>query len=151
HSRLRWISEPDQGLYDAMNKGIAMATGDYIGFLNADDFFCRVDAVQRIAALASDRPAAVAFSIAIVDQQNPSRVARSYRATGFRPWMLAFGHMPPHPGFYASRMAFEQVGLFDPSFRICADFDWMVRFFHRNRLHAACDSATLVALREGGI
>lgn len=151
HSRLRWISEPDRGLYDAMNKGIAMATGDYIGFLNADDFFCRVDAVHRIATRATSRPDAVSFGIAIVDQHEPSKVTRSYRSTGFAPWMLAFGHMPPHPGFYASRTAFNQVGAFDPSLRIGADFDWMTRFFHRDGLIAATDPATLVALREGGI
>lgn len=152
HNRLRWISEPDAGLYDAMGKGVSLATGDYIGFLNADDFFCRTDAVRRVTSLAQEeRPDAVSFGIAVVDRQEPMRVTRSYRAMGFAPWMLAFGHMPPHPGFYTSRAVFDQIGLFDHSLKIGADFEWMTKFFQGHQLRAVFDPATLVALREGGV
>ncbi|TKD51882.1 glycosyltransferase family 2 protein [Sphingomonas baiyangensis] len=151
HPRLRAISEPDRGLYEAMNKGAAMATGDYVGFLNSDDFFCRTDAASRIAARAAGGADAVSFGIAMVDQHDTRRVTRSYRAAGFAPWMLAFGHMPPHPGFYASRAALDIVGRFDPSLRIGADFDWMTRFYRCHGLIAERDPATLVTMREGGI
>ena len=148
--RTRVISEPDRGLYDAMNKGVAAATGDVIGFLNADDFFCRTDAVALIAAKAP-AAAAVSASVAIVAARDTARLKRAYPSTPFARWMLRFGHMPPHPGFYASRAAFAAVGGFDPSIRISADFDWMVRFFLVNRMDAVPIQETIVTLRDGGL
>ena len=146
----RWFSERDNGLYDAMNKGVAMATGDLVGFLNADDFFHRTDAVAMLAAAAGDAPA-VSGGVAIVTADDPTRLTRSYPAQPFAPWMLRFGHMPPHPGFYARRTVFDRVGGFDPSLRIGADFEWMLRFHHVHGLAARPVAATVVALREGGL
>ena len=148
-----FVSEPDRGLYDAMNKGLARATGDLIGFLNADDFFCRTDALRLVATAAGAEPAAAAVSgaVAIVAADDPARLTRAYAPTPFAPWMLRFAHMPPHPGFYARRAAFDVVGGFDPAIRIGADFDWMVRFFARHRLTARAIPETLVTLREGGL
>lgn len=148
-----FVSEPDGGLYDAMNKGVARASGDLIGFLNADDFFCRTDAVRIIDANAEAHPAAAAVSggVAIVAAADPAKLRRAYPAAPFAPWMLRFGHMPPHPGFYTRADAFARVGSFDPSIRIGADFDWMLRFFLRERLVAAPVRATLVTLRDGGL
>lgn len=152
HPNLRVISEPDRGLYDAMNKGFQAASGDLIGFLNADDFFLRTDSLSLIADAAErDRRDAVAASIRIVESAQPGRMLRHYSAHGFRPWMLRFGHMPPHPGFYATRHSVDRVGLFDTRFRIGADFDWMVRFFHVHRLSATLLKQDIVALRAGGI
>lgn len=148
-----FVSEPDGGLYDAMNKGAALATGDLIGFLNADDFYCRTDAAELIAEAAGAHPAAAAISggVAIVAARNPGRLRRAYPAAPFSRWMLRFAHMPPHPGFYARRAAFERVGAFDPSIRSGADFDWMLRFFLRERLRAVPLRATLVTMRDGGV
>lgn len=149
-ARTRVISEPDKGLYDAMNKGIAAATGDVIGFLNADDFFCRTDAVALIAAGATTADA-VSASIAIVAAGDTAKLKRAYPSRPFAPWMLRFAHMPPHPGFYAKRAAFAKVGGFDPAIRISADFEWMVRFFLVNRLIAKPIPETIVSLRDGGL
>ncbi|MFZ4688446.1 MAG: glycosyltransferase family 2 protein [Polymorphobacter sp.] len=147
-----FVSEPDKGLYDAMNKGVARATGDLIGFLNADDFFCRTDAVSLIAAAAADPSAdAVSGAVAIVAADDVSRLSRAYPPTPFAPWMLRLAHMPPHPGFYTRRSAMARVGGFDPAIRIGADFDWMVRFFAVERLRACPIPETLVTLREGGL
>ena len=147
------VSEADDGLYDAMNKGVARATGDLIGFLNADDFFCRTDALALVARAAAARPAAaaVAGAVAIVRADAPSKLIRAYPPTPFAPWMLRFAHMPPHPGFYARRDAFARIGAFDPAIRIGADFDWMLRFFAVHRLIAAPLPETLVTLRDGGL
>lgn len=148
--RTRFFSAPDKGLYDAMNKGVAMASGDIIGFLNADDFFCRTDSVALLAAGLADK-AAVSGSVAIVPADDCSRLVRAYPSRPFAPWMLRFGHMPPHPGFYATRPAFDAVGAFDPTIRIGADFEWMVRFFAVHGLQANAIPETLVTLREGGL
>ena len=148
-----FVSEPDKGLYDAMNKGRARATGDLIGYLNADDFYCRIDAVQLIAAAVTANPQAAAISggVAIVAASDPSKLRRAYPSSPFAPWMLRFGHMPPHPGFYTRAAAFERVGAFDPAIRSGADFDWMLRFFHTAGLTAAPIPETLVTMRDGGV
>jgi glycosyltransferase involved in cell wall biosynthesis len=148
-----FVSEPDKGLYDAMNKGLALASGELIGFLNADDFFCRTDAMTLVARAAAETPAAdaIAGGVAIVAADDVTRLTRAYPAAPFAPWMLRLAHMPPHPGFYARRRAFDRVGGFDPAIRIGADFDWMVRFFARDRLMARFIPETLVTLREGGL
>ena len=148
-----FVSEPDKGLYDAMNKGVARATGDLIGFLNADDFYCRTDAVRLIAEAAIADPAADAISgaVAIVAVDDITRLTRAYPPTPFWPWMLRLAHMPPHPGFYVRRAAMARVGPFDPAIRIGADFEWMVRFFVVNGLCSHPIPETLVTLREGGL
>lgn len=145
-----FVSEPDDGLYDAMNKGLARATGELIGFLNADDFFCRNDALALVAAAAKDTDA-VSGGVAIVAADDVSRLRRAYPATPFAPWMLRLAHMPPHPGFYARASVFERIGGFDPAIRIGADFDWMVRFFAVHGLKPRLIGETLVTLRDGGI
>lgn len=146
-----FVSEPDKGLYDAMNKGLARATGELVGFLNADDFFCRTDIAARLAAGAAGGADAVSGGVAIVAAADPARLVRAYPPTPFAPWMLRFAHMPPHPGFYARRAVFDRVGGFDPTIRIGADFEWMVRFFAVHRLTAAAIPETLVTLRDGGL
>jgi glycosyltransferase involved in cell wall biosynthesis len=145
-----FVSEPDNGLYDAMNKGLARASGDLIGFLNADDFFCRSDALALVAA-AADSAEAVSGGVAIVAADDPARLRRAYPASPFAPWMLRLAHMPPHPGFYARASVFDRVGGFDPAIRIGADFEWMVRFFAVHGLKAQPIPETLVTLRDGGI
>ncbi len=153
HRGLCAQSEPDRGLYDAMNKGLAQATGDLVGFLNADDFFARTDALTLIARAAAEHPAAdaVCGAVALVEPERPDRVRRHYRARGFRPWMMRYGHMPPHPGFYVRRAAAAAVGPFDLDLRVGADFEWMLRFFHVKALRMEPLDETLVGLRLGGV
>ncbi|QXQ06375.1 hypothetical protein KX816_19855 [Sphingosinicellaceae bacterium] len=132
---------------------VARATGDLIGYLNADDFFCRIDAAQLIATAATANPgaAAISGSVAIVAARDPSKLRRAYPASPFAQCMLRFGHMPPHPGSYTRAAAFDRIGGFDPTIRTGADFEWMLRFFIRERLAAVPIPETLVTLRDGGI
>jgi glycosyltransferase involved in cell wall biosynthesis len=151
HQRLTIISEPDRGLYDAMNKGLRAARGDLIGFLNADDFYCRTDALSQVAAAAeATAREAVCGDIVIVDADDPAKVLRKYPARGFRPWMLRLGHMPPHPGFFVRRRVVEEIGEFDLAYKTAADLDWMVRFFLVQRFEVEPIASTLTAMRAGG-
>lgn len=153
HDKLKLSSEPDRGLYDAMNKGVARAEGHLIGFLNADDFFCRTDALSLIAAAAraNCEAAAVSAGLVFVDPDQTNRVCRTYGAAGFRAWMLRFGHMPPHPGFYARTEAFKAIGPFDFARKIGGDFEWMVRFYCVHALAATTLREPIVAMRMGGV
>ena len=153
HDKLKVVSEPDRGLYDAMNKGITMAGGDLIGFLHSDDFFCRTDALSLVAATARANPDTGAGSagLVIVDPDQTGRVRRAYGTTRFRRWMLRFGHMPPHPGFYARAAAFKAVGAFDTRYSTSSDFDWMTRFYYVHGMTSASLIQPVVAMRAGGL
>lgn len=153
HDRMKVLSEPDKGLYDAMNKGAALASGDFVGFLNSDDFFGRTDALSLISAAAERHPQtdAVSAGALMVDPDQLDRIARCYRSTGWRPWMLRFGHMPPHPGFYTRTNAFQAVGGFDTSYRMSSDFEWMVRFYRASGKTSVAVREPVVVMRNGGI
>lgn len=146
------VSRPDKGIYDAMNKGLSLASGDVVGFLNADDFYCRTDALALIETAMLQEPdcEGVAAAVAIVAPIDAGRVVRHYPARGYHRWMLRFGHMVAHPGLYVRSSAARTVGDFDISFRISGDFDWLTRllFEHRFRLH--CIDTTVVGMRQGG-
>jgi glycosyltransferase involved in cell wall biosynthesis len=149
-ARTRVLSEPDHGLYDAMNKGIARATGDIIGILNADDYFADTGALSAVAAafaanLGTD---AVLGDIAFVD--DAGRPTRLYRSDRFTPARTRWGWMPAHPGMYLTRRAYQRVGSYRTDLRIAADFDFVVRAFNTHALTYAHLSRALVHMRHGG-
>lgn len=150
---MRLISEPDHGIYDAMTKGLRIATGDFVGFLNSDDYFCRNDALSQIADSARAFPTyeGIAGGVVIVDPINTERVIREYRSVGYKPWMARFGHMLPHPGVYLRRSAAEQVGEFDTALQISGDFDWLTRFMWQYNFRIKTIRPTLVAMRNSGV
>lgn len=144
------ISEPDKGIYDAMNKGISQATGDAIGFLNADDYFYSDGSLRYITEYLTDAEAVVG-DLMIVDARDKTRIRRFYSSRGFRPWMLRMGHMPPHPTMYVRREVFAEIGNFDDTYRIAGDFDFTVRLFlQRRQTRWRRVPHTLVAFRNGG-
>lgn len=151
HDRMKVVSERDRGIYDAMNKGLRLATGDAIGFLNSDDFFCRSDAVRLLAERLRESDAdAVVANVALVSPDDLAKVGRYYSVDNYRPWMMRFGHMPPHPTLYIRKAMFDRIGEFDDSYRISGDFDLIVRLLLTEKARLEKIAATLVGFRAGG-
>jgi glycosyltransferase involved in cell wall biosynthesis len=150
HGRLRFVSEPDDGLYDAMNKGLALATGDYVGFLNADDFMAAPDALRHIAEAAESGADCILGDTALLDADcRPRRYI--YSARGFRPWWLTIGAMPPHPSFYVRRALLLAAGGFDTRFAVAADFDLIARLILKHRARWTATGQILTCFRQGGV
>lgn len=122
---LRWISEPDCGIYDAMNKGIAMSTGDIVGIVNADDVLDGDDVIQRMADSFDDSVEAVYGDVRFV---RDGKTARYVSGRRFRKWMFRFAVFPPHPATFIRRECFVRWGGYDVTYRISGDFDLLVRF-----------------------
>ena len=127
HQNVRWVSEKDEGIYNAINKGIAMATGDIIGFLHSDDVLFSTDSIEKIASAFKQQQVDVVYG----DLQycNGLKVIRRWRSNTFSPSSLKFGWMPPHPTVYVRKEVYEQVGKYDEWFQISADYDMMLRIF----------------------
>ena len=148
----RVISEPDEGIYDAMNKGIGAATGDVIGFLNSDDIYRMESAVSHIAERFTNSSVDTVFSdIVIVDWDDPSHIHRFLRPNRFRPSYMRWGWMPPHPSFYARTTCFEQAGNFRTDFKIAADWELVLRFLKVHGFSYRYIPETLVQMRRGGL
>lgn len=149
--RMRYISEPDKGIYDAMNKGIAMATGDVIGILNSDDFYTSDTVLETIASvLESSGADAVYGDIHFVDDDNLDKCVRYYSSAGFRRWKMRLGWMPAHPSFYCKREVYNKYGAFDTSFKIGADFENLLRLIFVNRIKTQYIPMDCVTMRTGG-
>lgn len=123
-------SEPDSGVYAAFNKGLKLADGDLIGFLNAGDVYHDESVLSDIVAELSDPQVDLVFgNIDITRRGSVDAVVRRYGANGFSPERLVSGFMPPHPSIYAKRRVYDAVGKFSEGFRIAGDFEWSIRAF----------------------
>lgn len=144
------VSEPDRGLYDAMNKGVGLATGDVIGILNADDFFANEGSLAMVADhFTRHRDVdAVLGDVAFVDDR--LRPVRRYNSGRFTPERARWGWMPAHPGMYLTREAYDRVGRYRTDMKIAADFDFVLRAFTCARLPFAYLPEVLVHMRLGG-
>jgi glycosyltransferase involved in cell wall biosynthesis len=150
--RLHWVSEPDRGLYDALNKGIRMSTGKIVGLLHADDMFAADDVLARVAVAFDDPAVQCVFGdVRFVREPDLGRTVRYYCARAFRPWMLRFGFMPPHPSFFARRELFDRFGLYETDYRIAADYELLVRLFWRHRVRYRYLGFTVTRMRLGGV
>ncbi len=147
--RMRWISEPDRGIYDAMNKGIGMATGAVVGLLNSDDFYTDECVLERVAAEIMDVDA-VYGDIHYVDDGDLTKCVRYYSSKGFRRWKMRMGFMPAHPSFYCRRTVYTRFGLFDTDFRVAADFEQLLRLIYLERIHTRYIPMDFVTMRTGG-
>lgn len=149
---MKIVSEKDGGIYDAMNKGVEMATGDVIGILNSDDFYTSDDVLQKVSEEFQKDPEleAVYGDIHFVKPEDLTKCTRYYSSKSFRPWLLRFGFMPAHPSFYVRREVYEKYGLYDLQFRTSSDFEWMVRLFKKHHIRAKYLPMDFVTMRDGG-
>jgi glycosyltransferase len=150
-ARASLVSEPDKGIYDALNKGLARATGEVLGLMHSDDFFADERVLARVAAAFADPEVdAVYGDLDYVAKADPSRIVRQWRSGAYSRDRLKAGWMPPHPTLYLRRRVIEQWGGFDTSFRIAADYDAILRYFWRGQIRAAYIPEVLVKMRVGG-
>lgn len=148
----KWISEPDYGIYDAMNKGIRMATGDVVGIVNSDDFFHRNDALEIIAnSFLNSSVDSVFADIIFVKRDHPEKLVRYFSSASFSPWKMRFGFMPAHPTFFTYKSTFEKYGFYETGFEIAADFELLLRFFLKHKITYKYLAVDLMKMRTGGI
>lgn len=148
-----YVSEPDKGIYDAMNKGIALATGDVIGILNSDDFFESDDVIaQVVKQFESQTDVDLVFGdVVFVRPDNLNKIERYYSSWSFKPWKLRFGFMPAHPATFIKKSVYDAVGLYKLDYIIAADFDMFVRMLLIHKVPFSKIRSPLVRMRMGGV
>ncbi|GHB37054.1 glycosyltransferase family 2 protein [Mongoliitalea lutea] len=147
-----WISEPDLGLYDAMNKGLKLATGDIVGIINSDDFYHRTDAIKKIVeGFEDDQVDCVFADVRFVRPDNLEKTVRYYSSRRFNLGAFSWGYMPAHPTFFTFRKNYEKYGFYKTDYVIAADFELLVRFLYKHKLHYKYLKLDLMKMRLGGV
>ena len=148
----KFVSEPDKGLYDAMNKGIALATGDIVGILNSDDFYIDEFVIEKVIKEFEDKQCDSVFAdLVYVKPENIDKTVRYYDSGQFNPNKFAYGWMPAHPTFFVKRWVYEKYGNFRTDLKIGADFDILARFLYTYKISYCYMKEVLVKMRVGGI
>lgn len=151
NGRLKWISEKDKGLYDAMNKGIRMATGDIVGIINSDDFYHRTDILAKVAEAFQDKTVqAVYGDVRFVNPDNLDKTVRYYSSKNFTPRRFRYGFMPAHPTFFTYRKYFDEFGYYKMDYKIAADYELLIRFLYTHHLKAKYLPLDFMKMRTGG-
>lgn len=146
-----WISEPDNGIYDALNKGVQMATGNIVGFLHSDDFFADNQVLNDIVTLFNSQPVDFLYGdLEYVTHNAPYKILRYWKSGDFSSRKLKNGWMPPHPTVYFKRELFHKTGGFDTGYSIAADYDWMVRCLEQPNLKITYLPKVIVRMKTGG-
>ncbi|RAU83281.1 glycosyltransferase family 2 protein [Pontibacter arcticus] len=146
-----FVSEKDAGLYDALNKGVRLATGDVIGFLHSDDIFYNDNAVASVVeAFAQNKTNSIYADLVYVDRQNPDKVIRNWKSGEYRHSSFKNGWMPPHPTFYVKKEIYQKLGLYNTTFKSAADYELMLRYLYKHKISTAYLPEYLVRMRVGG-
>ena len=145
------ISEKDKGIYDALNKGISLASGDIVGLLHSDDFYIHTDVLQHyVDAFHKSKADAVYSNLYYVDQANTNRITRKWKSGDYSPGDFLNGWMPPHPTFFVRKSIYEKLGTFDLQFHSAADYELMLRFIHKHGIKLHYLQEFTVKMRQGG-
>lgn len=154
----RIISEPDKGIYDALNKGIKLSTGDVIGFLHSDDIFATQNTIKNIVQAFSTPlikngqfPDVVYGDLVFIDQKDTDKVVRYWKSQPFAPNLLKRGWMPPHPTIFMRREVYEKHGFFNINLKCSADYDYILRVFRDQTLNIAYLPEVITKMRVGGV
>lgn len=147
----KFISEKDHGLYDALNKGIALATGDVIGILHSDDFYTdRLVIEKLVSQMIKQQADAVYADLYYVDKHDTNKIFRKWKSGEYKIGQFLKGWMPPHPTFFVKREYYEKYGKFNLSFHSAADYELMLRFIHKHHLKLAYLPEFIIRMRVGG-
>ena len=148
----KWISEKDNGIYDAMNKGIAMVTGDVIGILNADDVYADNNVLDDVMKAFNDETISGVYGdLKYVQQNDLSKVIRFWKSGTYRPGKFLEGWMPPHPTFYVRKKVYDEFGVFRTDMPSASDYEFMLRVIHVKNIKLAYIPKVFVLMREGGL
>ncbi len=146
------VMEKDRGMYDALNKGIRMSTGEVIGVLHSDDFFSGRDTLAKVAGAFRDpKVESVYGDLLFVSPENPEQVVRTWRSSAYRPGLFRKGWHPPHTTVFVKKSVFERFGLYDLRFKIASDYEWMLRIFEKEKISSVYLPEVLVKMRAGGL
>jgi glycosyltransferase involved in cell wall biosynthesis len=145
------LSEKDKGLYDALNKGIEMATGDVVGILHSDDFYIDSSVIQKYAdTFLKNNSDAVYSDLYYVDKTNTDKIIRKWKSGEYTSRSFINGWMPPHPTFFVKKEIYQKFGKFNTEFKSAADYELMLRFIHKNKIHISYLPKYTVKMRVGG-
>lgn len=150
--RMRWISEKDKGMYDGINKGIRMATGDVVGIINSDDFYHRTNIFDIIAKAFEENKdiQAIYGDVRFVNPDNLDKTVRYYSSKRFKPWKFRWGWMPAHPTFFTYKENFQKYGYYQYDYHIAADYELLIRHLYKNHVPAKYVPEDFMKMRTGG-
>lgn len=147
----KFVSEPDEGIYHAMNKGLALAMGDVIGTLNADDCYASENVLKEVAQIFMDSSIDACFGdLVYVNQENTNKIVRYWKSRDYIPGLFKAGWMPAHPTFFVRKNVYERLGGFDLNYKIAADFELLFRLIEQNKIKTKYLPKVLVKMRLGG-
>jgi glycosyltransferase involved in cell wall biosynthesis len=146
------VSEKDKGIYDAMNKGVALATGDIVAILNSDDFYYNNEVIEQVMnCFAQHQTDAVYGDLVYVNAENTDKITRNWKAGSYSRKQFLYGWMPPHPSFFVHKNMYEKYGNFNLSLRSAADYEFMLRLLYKHQASVAYLPTTIVKMRVGGL
>jgi len=145
------VSESDKGIYDAYNKGLSLITGDVVGFLNSDDFYCSDSVIEKVMTVFEDESVEACYAdLVYVDRDDTAKIIRHWKSKPYKTGLFGKAFVPAHPTLFLRRSVYDKVGRFDLSYRLAADYEFMLRIFHRFDVKSVYIPEIFVKMRAGG-